>query len=475
MNIKLALVLIFLFAYQTIIAQQNHLDIEGHAKIRGNLDIGHMDDTTTVLIGLNAGVLVDSFPGFNTFVGYNTGPANSLGRDNSFFGSRAGEKNTTGSRNSFYGLRAGNKNTAGADNSFFGFNAGRDNQVGGERNSFFGKSSGVLNTTGFRNSFYGFDSGLRNTIGTRNTFIGYGADQASLMPDSLDRATAIGYNAKVDCSNCLVLGGTGVDSVLVGIGTSRPENTLEVVGDAKIEGTIILTQSEPTAPAAGTIRWTGSDFQGWTGAKWVSLTTGVAFEGEVKDIDGNVYPTIKIGNQEWMAENLRTGTYNDGTDINHEADSAKWSNATEGAWCWYDNDSSNDLPYGKLYNWYAVNDGGGLCPTGWHVPTDPEWTTLTDFLGGLSIAGGPMKEAGTAHWQSPNGSATNSTGFSGLPGGFRTLAGTFHLIVKNGSWWSSTELGSLNGWYRWLNNINGNVNGVTVDKKTGHSVRCVKD
>ncbi|MBK8503768.1 MAG: fibrobacter succinogenes major paralogous domain-containing protein [Saprospiraceae bacterium] len=185
----------------------------------------------------------------------------------------------------------------------------------------------------------------------------------------------------------------------------------------EVDGDIKISSSGETSPAPGTIRWTGTDILGWNGSKWISLTSGVAFEGDVTDIDGNLYRTIKIGTQEWMAENLRTTRYTNGEMISKVNNSTTWPNANYGAWCWYDTSSTYELPYGKLYNWYAVNDGRGLCPTGWHEPTDAEWTTLTDFLGGLSLAGGPMKAAGTAHWKTPNTGATNASGFSGLPGG----------------------------------------------------------
>ncbi|MBK9327803.1 MAG: fibrobacter succinogenes major paralogous domain-containing protein [Sphingobacteriales bacterium] len=136
----------------------------------------------------------------------------------------------------------------------------------------------------------------------------------------------------------------------------------------------------------------------------------------VTDIDGNVYNVVKIGNQCWMKENLKTTRYNDGSAIPTGLSNTAWEATTNGAYAIYDNNAANNTTYGKLYNWYAVNTGK-LAPAGWHVPTDAEWTTLTTYLGGVRVAGGPMKA--TTLWASPNVGATNSSGFTGLPAGYR--------------------------------------------------------
>jgi len=241
----------------------------------------------------------------------------------------------------------------------------------------------------------------------------------------------------------------------------------------EVEGAIIIKDSEDPSPAPGTIRWSGSDFEGWNGQRWVSLT-GYAIPGSVTDIDGNTYQTSRIGNQEWMVENLRVTKYNDNTVIDQITSNTIWSGLTTGAWCWYDNDNSNDNPYGKLYNWYAVNTNK-LCPTDWHVPSDTEWTMLTDYLGGTSIAGGKMKETGTTHWISPNTGATNESGFTGLPGGRRNTNGGFLFIGNYGYWWSKSESSSSDAWYRYLDYLDGSVFRFNFDKRYGFSVRCVRD
>jgi len=137
----------------------------------------------------------------------------------------------------------------------------------------------------------------------------------------------------------------------------------------------------------------------------------------VTDIDGNEYATIQIGTQVWMAENLRTTKYCNGDPIPNVTDSLQWVNLATGAWAHNNNYSQYENLYGKLYNWYAVDDSRNICPCNWHVPTDAEWTTLIDYLGGEGVAGGKMKSTGTQYWLSPNTDATNESGFSGLPGG----------------------------------------------------------
>ena len=247
-------------------------------------------------------------------------------------------------------------------------------------------------------------------------------------------------------------------------------------GQEKLEigGAIQIGKSSAITPAAGTIQWSGTDLMLWNGSKWISLTTGVVFEGEVADIEGNLYRIIQIGTQMWMVENLRTSRYADSTLIPEINNYSLWQSTTDGAWCWYDTSQVYNLPYGKLYNWYAINDGRGICPSGWHVPTDAEWTTLTNFLGGESGAGGKLKESGLAHWTAPNVDATNESGFTGLPGGYRESNGNFFETGTYGSWWSETEYQTIFAWYRNLFTINGDVLKAPAQQNTGRSVRCVK-
>ena len=198
------------------------------------------------------------------------------------------------------------------------------------------------------------------------------------------------------------------------------------------------------------------------------------------DIDENSYKTVYIGKQQWMAENLKVSKYSDGTTIPNITDNTLWQNNTTGAWSYYNNEVDNNAKYGKLYNWFAVskttNGNKNVCPTGWHVPTDAEWTVLTDYLGGASVAGGKMKEVGTTSWQSPNTESTNTSLFSALPGGQRNIPGNYSNIGTTGNWWSSSE--SSNNENAWNHNLFNNRINVTINayyKENGFSVRCLKD
>jgi uncharacterized protein (TIGR02145 family) len=192
--------------------------------------------------------------------------------------------------------------------------------------------------------------------------------------------------------------------------------------------------------------------------------------GPVNDNDGNTYKTIQIGMQIWMAENLKTTKYNDGTAIPLVNDVIAWTELITPGYCWYTNDS---VSYGALYNWYAVNTGK-LCPEGWHVPSDADLTVLTNYLGGDTIAGNAQKETGTSHWQSPNTGATNESGYSALPGGLRSNDGTFTSIRKDGYWWSSTESSSVDAFCRDLFYDSGDFARGDSNKKDAFSIRCLQ-
>jgi len=197
--------------------------------------------------------------------------------------------------------------------------------------------------------------------------------------------------------------------------------------------------------------------------------------GTVSDTDGNTYPTIVIGTQTWMAENLKTTKYSDGTAIPIVTDGGAWAALTTPGYCWQNNDEATyKATYGALYNWYAVNTGK-LCPTGWHVSTNAEWTTLTTYLGGEAVAGAKLKESGTAHWTSPNAGATNETGFTALPGPGRDIGGGFHDIGDHGYLWSATQSDLIKAWYRYLFYNSNVLSGGDLSKVFGFSVRCVRD
>jgi uncharacterized protein (TIGR02145 family) len=216
---------------------------------------------------------------------------------------------------------------------------------------------------------------------------------------------------------------------------------------------------------------------------------GVFVSGNgVTDIDGTVYTSIVINGQEWMQQNLAVTKYRNGDPIPTGLSNTTWQNTTSGAYAIYDNVAANNTTYGKLYNWYAATDSRGLCPTGWHVPSDAEWTTLINYLdpnaaGGdvfPNIAGGKMKSTGTIEngdglWYSPNEQATNESGFTGLPGGYRSFDGPYFTIGFYNVWWSSSEVGSVTAWYRSLYYDYSGVYRSGHTKRYGFSVRCVRD
>ena len=212
--------------------------------------------------------------------------------------------------------------------------------------------------------------------------------------------------------------------------------------------------------------------------------------GTMTDQEGNVYKTIIIGTQEWMAENLNTSIYRNGDAIATGLDNDTWSATTSGAWAYFENDESYACPYGKLYNWYTCTDARGLCPAGWHVPSHSEWNILRNYLdplfdpsvvGSFSMAaGGKMKtvgsiELGTGLWYEPNTGATNISGFSGVPGGFRYFLGVYNIIGETGVWWSSTENGLTNAWGCILSEDRADAGPLSCFTQDGLSVRCLRD
>ena len=195
----------------------------------------------------------------------------------------------------------------------------------------------------------------------------------------------------------------------------------------------------------------------------------------VTDTEGNTYKTIKIGDQLWMSENLRTTRFNDGADIPLTKDDDAWRNLTIAGYCWYNNDEATYKdPYGAIYNGFTVASGK-LCPAGWHVPVIDEWRALRDFLGDSTKAGGKIKEPGTAHWLSPNKGADNRTGFTALPAGIRYFEGTFASVLSFSGMWSASGVSDEEQWYVALFYAEAEFITDHRNKKYGLSVRCLKD
>jgi uncharacterized protein (TIGR02145 family) len=218
-------------------------------------------------------------------------------------------------------------------------------------------------------------------------------------------------------------------------------------------------------------------------SEWTVYGAPVTFNSKVADVEGNLYSTVNIGSQVWMAENLRATKFNDGTPIPNITDNTEWINFSGAAYCWYKNEIQYKPTMGALYNWYTI-EVGGLCPAGWHVPSDVEYSTMEIFLGmdpdSVNLWGWRGTDQGSkmksvSDW-SNDGNGTNSSGFTGLPGGYRyAVTGVFYSLGDLTYWWTSTQHDEDRGWYRFLKGTNTDVYRASTSKKGGKYVRCVKN
>ena len=440
------------------------LDVAGNLKVRGtvnNMNVGNL--------GSGSG---------NVAFGNNAFNSNSSADDNTAIGGGAMRNITTGNNNVAVGSYSLGINTTGFWNNAIGFGS-----LGG-------------NTTGYQNIGLGFGTLGTNTTGYQNTAIGNGSDVAT---GNLSNATAIGFGAIVDASNKIQLGNTDVISVntsatYVGAGfvkvggtssqflmadgsvstgatgTQGPQGEPGPIGEKGEKGDMgdrgdigDMGMPGPEGPM-GRIGETGPqgpapDLTGYATTATVdnNLTTIQAIiatqAAQMIVLQAQIISllptTVLIGTQTWNRKNLNVTTYRDGTPIPEVQGATAWANLTTGAWCHYNNDPANDAIYGKLYNWYAVNDSRGLAPAGFHVPTNTELSTVSD-----------MK---------------NPNGFAGLPGGQRLFNGDFVQIGEVGKWWSSSEFYTNFALFRNLNYSNGSVGGFNDTKPYGSSVRCVSN
>jgi uncharacterized protein (TIGR02145 family) len=219
----------------------------------------------------------------------------------------------------------------------------------------------------------------------------------------------------------------------------------------------------------------------------INVLNAASTYGSMTDQDGNVYKTVVIGTQEWMAENLKASHYRNGINIPLVNNSTVWQGLTGDALCWYNDDSATyNCPFGKLYNWYAVTSVNNLCPSGWHIPSDSEWNKLAINLDNTadttciacvqsSISGGKLKTTGTQYWSMPNNAADNSSGFSAIAGGYRNNFGLFSNQGSSSFYWSNSVYNTQFGLDYYLDYNNGNINKYYGDKRSGLSVRCLKD
>lgn len=258
----------------------------------------------------------------------------------------------------------------------------------------------------------------------------------------------------------------------VGIGTTTPNASAQLDVSSTTKGVLLprMTTTQKNAiinPSEGLEVYDLTLHQKsyYNGLVWTSGMSSAP----------DALPTIQIGLQKWTSKNLDVAFYRNGDPIPQVTDPTAWASLTTGAWCFYINDSTQGNMYGKLYTWYAVNDPRGLAPQGWHIPSDAEWSTLETILGGSSVAGGKMKEAGTFNWLAPNTGGNNNSGFAGLPGGYRYYDASFDSAGVDGIWWSASGSSSAGAWSRTLNLATRGILRYSYDKHCGFSVRCLRD
>ncbi len=331
--------------------------------------------------------------------------------------------------------------------------------------------SGTIIVTGLTNgTAYTFTVKATNAIGTGAASAASNSVNYTVpgVP-TIATATAGAGQASVPFTAPASNGGPAITSYTA---TSNPDNITGILNQAG-SGTITVTGLTAGTSYTFTVKATNAAGTGAASAASNAVTPTFLCGSYLTDIrDGKFYATVQIGTQCWMKQNLNVGTKIDSTV-------AQSNNGTVEKYCYRDLDA-NCTTYGGLYQWnemmqYSTTQGiKGICPTGWHLPTDAEWTTLSTYLGGESVAGGKMKETGTAHWTTPNLGATNTSGFTGLPGGWHHTSGLFNAIGIYGNFWSSTEY-PTHAWYWSLDFNNESLHRYNNPKDFGYSVRCVKD
>jgi len=305
--------------------------------------------------------------------------------------------------------------------------------------------------------------------------IGYTGDVTLIIPVvyTLEPFNITGNSAMVTGEIFSNGGAAVIASGVVWSTSSGPTVALATrTTDGTSQGTWVSTITGLTENTTYYVRAYATNVNGTGYGEEIMFTTP-AQGTTILDFDGNIYNTLVIGTQTWLAQNLKTTHLNDGTAIANVTDPIDWSMLGTPGYAWYSNDPSGNADYGILYNWNTVNTGL-LCPTGWHVPTDIEWNTLITFAGGGTVAGGKLKETGLSHWLSPNTGATDEYGFTALPGGIREYMGMFMDLGTSGSWWTSSMV-SVDPFAVRMNTFSAEIFIMQMMGGSGMSVRCIKD
>jgi uncharacterized protein (TIGR02145 family) len=309
------------------------------------------------------------------------------------------------------------------------------------------------------------------------------------LPESIPAVVTVGFYSVSDTT--AVAGGKVIDeggTPVFSRGVCWSTEQDPVIGECKTmdgKGAGSFT-SAISGLTANTVYYVRAYATNNTGTGYGDTYSFVTRSVTVADIDGNVYNTVTIGEQVWMVENLKTTHYRNGEPVAHVTASEDWFAISTGAYRNYNDDARTVDDYGRLYNWYAVNDPRNICPEGWHVPSREEWTILAQYLGGNQdgyeyIAGGKLKETGSGHWLGPNAGATNESGFTALPGGCYGFPGPnkFGNEIMNirafGHWWSSSEYFTGNAFFVTLSYAETNISRARADVHIGMSVRCIRD
>jgi uncharacterized protein (TIGR02145 family) len=337
-----------------------------------------------------------------------------------------------------------------------------------------GSGSGIFETT---------ITGL--SPGTRYYTRAYAATGSEVFYSSNYEFTTLGYpqliTKEIINAGTFVIS-TGGDIISSGIilnaGVCWSTNPSPTIADSKTEDQLVYTSftSDPYGLLPNTTYYLRSYATNIVGTGYGNELVITMPDATVYDLDGNPYSSVTIGSQTWLTENLRATKYANGENIPNILNNDDWQNATFGAWCYFENISEFEVPYGKLYNWLAVTDNRNVCPAGWHVPTDAEWQTLITFLGGSDFAGNQLKEEGTAHWSPSNDLASNSSGFTALPGGAKSaLPGFSYPIQSLGLFWSVTPADGDNAYGYYLFDSYQSINKQEYLKQSGLTVRCLRD